>query len=113
MVLGLTATPIAMKHYGFDLSQIAAEIQLYILSRFVTSFCTGKLIDRFGVIKIKLMGLLLMLAYIALAVSDVLCGIFAITLVLMGLDWNFLYTVRTSLLATTYTTGYAGGHYMF
>lgn len=113
MVLGLTATPIAMKHYGFDLSQIAAEIQLYILSRFVTSFCTGKLIDRFGVIKIKLTGLLLMLAYIALAVSDVLCGIFAITLVLMGLDWNFLYAVRTSLLATTYTTGYAGGHYMF
>lgn len=35
MVLGLTATPIAMKHYGFDLSQIAVLIQLHILGRFV------------------------------------------------------------------------------
>ncbi|WP_232810744.1 MFS transporter [Serratia proteamaculans] len=52
MVLGLTATPIAMKHYGFDLPQTAAVIQLHILGRFIPSFFTGKLIDRFGVIKI-------------------------------------------------------------
>lgn len=74
MVLGLTATPIAMKHYCFDLSQIAVVIQLHILGRFVLSFFTGKLIDRFGVIKIKLTGVLLMLAYIALAVSGVTWG---------------------------------------
>ena len=85
MVLGLTATPIAMKHYGFDLSQISVVIQLHILGRFVPSFFTGKLIDRFGVINIKLTGVLLMLAYIALAVSGVTWGIFAIALVLMAL----------------------------
>lgn len=108
MVLGLTATPIAMKHYGFDLSQIAVVIQLHILGRFVPSFFTGKLIDRFGVINIKLTGVLLMLAYIALAVSGVTWGIFAIALVLMGIGWNFLYIGGTSLLATTYTTGERG-----
>ncbi|EPD8213138.1 MFS transporter [Yersinia enterocolitica] len=108
MVLGLTATPIAMKHHGFDLSHIAGVIQLHILGRFVPSFFTGKLIDRFGVIKIKLTGVFLMLAYIALAVSGVTWEIFAIALILMGIGWNFLYIGGTSLLSTTYTTGERG-----
>lgn len=108
MVLGLTATPIAMKHYGFDLSQIATVIQLHILGRFIPSFFTGKLIDRFGVIKIMLAGILLMLAYIALAFSGITWGMFAVALILMGIGWNFLYIGGTSLLATTYFTGEKG-----
>lgn len=104
MVLGLTATPIAMKHYGFDLPQIATVIQLHILGRFVPSFFTGKLIDRFGVINIMLAGILLMLAYLALAFSGVTWGVFTGALILMGIGWNFLYVGGTSLLATTYTT---------
>ncbi|WP_434155403.1 MFS transporter [Pseudomonas sp. JZ134] len=104
MVLGLTATPIAMKHYGFNLPQIAAVIQLHILGRFLPSFFTGKLIDRFGVIKIMLVGILLLLAYIALVVSGVTWGFFAVALILMGIGWNFLYIGGTSLLATTYST---------
>lgn len=108
MVLGLTATPIAMKHYGFDLPQIATVIQLHILGRFVPSFFTGKLIDRFGVINIMLAGILLMLAYLALAFSGVTWGMFAVALILMGIGWNFLYVGGTSLLATTYTTGEKG-----
>ncbi|WHU82157.1 MFS transporter (plasmid) [Pantoea agglomerans pv. betae] len=108
MVLGLTATPIAMKHYGFDLAQIATVIQLHILGRFIPSFFTGKLIDRFGVIKIMLAGILLMLAYIALAFSGITWGMFAVALILMGIGWNFLYIGGTSLLATTYSTGEKG-----
>jgi len=104
MVLGLTATPIAMKHYDFDLPQIATVIQLHILGRFVPSFFTGKLIDRFGVINIMLAGILLMLAYLALAFSGVTWGVFTGALILMGIGWNFLYVGGTSLLATTYTT---------
>lgn len=108
MVLGLTATPIAMKLYGFDLPQIATVIQLHILGRFIPSFFTGKLIDRFGVIKIMLAGILLMLAYIALAFSGITWGMFAVSLILMGIGWNFLYIGGTSLLATTYTIGEKG-----
>lgn len=108
MVLGLTAAPIAMKHYGFDLSHIAVVIQLHILGRFVPSFFTGKLIDRFGVVNIMLTGVLLMFAYIALAFSGVTWGVFAGALILMGIGWNFLYIGGTSLLATTYTTGEKG-----
>ncbi|AMX19453.1 Major Facilitator Superfamily protein [Acinetobacter pittii] len=108
MVLGLTATPIAMKHYGFDLSQIAAVIQLHILGRFIPSFFTAKLIDRFGVIKIMLVGILLLIAYIIVVLSGVTWGFFAAALILMGIGWNFLYIGGTSLLATTYSTGEKG-----
>lgn len=107
MVLGLTATPIAMKHYGFDLSQIALVIQLHILGRFVPSF-TGKLIDRFGVINIMLAGIILLVAYIALVFTGVTWGFFAAALILMGIGWNFLYIGGTSLLATTYSAGEKG-----
>lgn len=108
MVLGLTATPIAMKHYDFDLSQIAAVIQLHILGRFIPSFFTAKLIDRFGVIKIMLVGILLLIAYIIVVLSGVTWGFFAAALILMGIGWNFLYIGGTSLLATTYSTGEKG-----
>lgn len=108
MVLGLTATPIAMKHYGFDLSQIALVIQLHILGRFVPSFFTGKLIDRFGVINIMLAGIILLVAYIALVFTGVTWGFFAAALILMGIGWNFLYIGGTSLLATTYSAGEKG-----
>ena len=101
MVLGLTTTPIAMKHYGFELPQIAVVIQLHILGRFVPSFFTGRLIDRFGVTTIMLAGILLLLAYIALVLSGVTWGFFASALILMGIGWNFLYVGGTSLLATT------------
>lgn len=102
MVLGLTATPVAMKHFGFDLSQIAVVIQLHILGRFIPSFFTGKLIDRFGVINIMLAGIVLMLVYIVVACSGVSWGIFTAAMIVMGLGWNFLYIGGTSLLATTY-----------
>lgn len=108
MVLGLTATPIAMKHYGFDLTQIAAVIQLHILGRFVPSFFTGKLIDRFGVIKIMLAGIVLLFAYIALILTGVTWELFAAALILMGIGWNFLYIGGTSLLATTYSASEKG-----
>ncbi|WP_072931145.1 MFS transporter [Nissabacter archeti] len=108
MVLGLTATPIAMKHEGFTLASIAAVVQLHILGRFIPSFFTGKLIDRFGVINLMLAGILLMLAYMGLAFSGATWGRFAVALILMGIGWNFLYIGGTSLLATTYTSAEKG-----
>lgn len=108
MVLAMTATPIAMHHHAFDLSQSAEVIQLHVLGMFLPSFFTGKLIARWGVITIMLLGVLLMLGYIGLACSGVSWGGFAGALILMGTGWNFLYIGGTTLLATTYTTSEKG-----
>lgn len=108
MVLAMTATPIAMHHHAFDLSQSAEVIQLHVLGMFLPSFFTGKLIARWGVITIMLLGVLLMLGYIGLACSGVSWGGFAGALILMGTGWNFLYIGGTTLLATTYTASEKG-----
>ncbi|XZV49940.1 MFS transporter [Acinetobacter baumannii] len=59
MVFAMTATPISMKHYGFSLSESASIIQLHVLGMYLPSFFTGRLVSRFGSIRIMLMGVYL------------------------------------------------------
>lgn len=102
MVLAMTATPLAMKHHDYSLSQSASVIQIHVLGMFLPSFFTGRLIERFGVIRIMLAGVGAMLLYILLALTGTHFSNFAGALFLVGLGWNFLYIGGTSLLATTF-----------
>lgn len=67
MILGMTATPIAMRHSHHELGSITTVIQLHVLGMFLPSFFTGHLIARFGVLKIMFAGL-----YYLPAISDLL-----------------------------------------
>ena len=103
MILGMTATPIAMHHSHHELSAITTVIQLHVLGMFLPSFITGNLIARFGTLKIMLMGVMLFLCYIAMALSGFHFFSFATSLILLGVGWNFLFIGSTSLLTGTYT----------
>ncbi|RGD93531.1 MFS transporter [Acinetobacter sp. SWAC57] len=103
MILGMTATPIAMRHSHHELSAITTVIQLHVLGMFLPSFITGNLIARFGTLKIMLMGVILFLCYIAMALSGFHFFSFATSLILLGIGWNFLFIGSTSLLTGTYT----------
>lgn len=103
MILGMTATPIAMRHSHHELSAITTVIQLHVLGMFLPSFITGNLIARFGTLKIMLMGVMLFLCYIAIALSGFHFFSFATSLILLGVGWNFLFIGSTSLLTGTYT----------
>ena len=103
MILGMTATPIAMRHSHHELSAITTVIQLHVLGMFLPSFITGNLIARFGTLKIMLMGVMLFLCYIAMALSGFHFFSFATSLILLGIGWNFLFIGSTSLLTGTYT----------
>lgn len=103
MILGMTATPIAMRHSHHELGSITTVIQLHVLGMFLPSFFTGNLIARFGVLKIMFAGLLLFACYIGFALSGIQFASFAISLVLLGVGWNFLFISSTSLLTGTYT----------
>ncbi|HFE8667366.1 TPA: MFS transporter [Acinetobacter baumannii] len=91
MILGMTATPIAMRHSHHELGM------------FLPSFFTGHLIARFGVLKIMFAGLLLFTCYIGFALSGIQFASFAISLILLGVGWNFLFIGNTSLLTGTYS----------
>ncbi|TDI18827.1 MFS transporter, partial [Acinetobacter baumannii] len=103
MILGMTATPIAMRHSHHELGSITTVIQLHVLGMFLPSFFTGNLIARFGVLKIMFAGLLLFACYIGFALSGIQFTSFAISLILLGVGWNFLFIGSTSLLTGTYS----------
>lgn len=103
MILGMTATPIAMRHSHHELGAITTVIQLHVLGMFLPSFFTGNLIARFGVLKIMFAGVVLFACYIAFALSGLQFHSFAISLILLGVGWNFLFIGSTSLLTGTYT----------
>jgi len=102
MILGMTATPIAMKHSHHELGSISTVIQLHVLGMFLPSFFTGSLIARFGVLKIMFIGILLFASYIVFALTGSVFSSYAISLTLLGVGWNFIFIGSTSLLTATY-----------
>lgn len=103
MILGMTATPIAMQHSHHELGAITTVIQLHVLGMFLPSFFTGNLIARFGSYKVMFTGVLFFACYIAIAISGLHLSSFIVSLILLGIGWNFLFIGSTALLTQTYT----------
>ena len=69
---------------------------------FAPSFFTGMLIRRFRVLPVMFVGALLNFAAIGVALSGIGVEQFWLSLVLLGVGWNFLYIGGTTLLTGTY-----------
>ncbi|MCZ8272685.1 MAG: MFS transporter [Microcystis sp. LE19-4.1E] len=108
MILAMTATPLAMKHYHHALDDAATVIQLHVLGMFLPSFFTGSLIARFGVLQVMLAGVLLLSTHVLTTLTGYGFSNFATALVFLGVGWNFLYVGGTALLTTTYTPAERG-----
>lgn len=103
MLLVMTATPIYMhKMMHFDLSQTVFVIQSHIVAMFLPSLITGVLIQRLGVHKILVAGLLLFCVTVFFALNPNGMWTYWIGLVALGLGWNFLYISSTVLLPLSY-----------
>jgi MFS family permease len=99
----MTATPLAMHFCGYELgSGIGFVIQWHVLGMFVPSFFTGHLIRRFGEMRILSCGIACYVLCIGIGLSGVAIPQFWLTLVLLGLGWNFLYVGATTLLTRCY-----------
>lgn len=102
MILGMTATPIAMQHSQHNLTSITTVIQMHVLGMFLPSFFTGSLIARFGTLKIMVLGFITLLIYIAFSISGTNVLTFMLSLILLGIGWNFVFVSATVLLTGTY-----------
>ena len=102
MNLMMTSTPIAMGACGHPFGDAAFVISSHVIAMFAPSFVTGALIKRFGVLPIMFVGALLNGGAIATAVSGISVAHFWLSLVLLGVGWNFLYVGATTLLTETY-----------
>lgn len=103
MAFIMTATPVHMHVFGHhSLADTKVVIQSHIIAMFLPSFFSGWLIGKIGELKLILVGIMMF-------VLCILIGFFAsgywhfwVTLVLLGIAWNFLFTSGTSLLPKAY-----------
>lgn len=102
MNLLMTATPLAMHQRHIDFADTALVIQWHIVGMFAPSFFTGKLIHRFGVLKIMFIGAIFLVCCATIATLGQLYSHFFVGLILLGLGWNFLYIGATTLLTEVY-----------
>ena len=102
MNLLMTATPIAMNFCGYPFGASATVIEWHVVGMFAPGFVTGSVIARFGVVRIVGVGLALMGTAVAVALNGTSVPHFAVSMALVGVGWNFMYTGGTTLLTESY-----------
>ena len=99
----MTATPLQMHTMsGFSMQNTTLVIQSHIIAMYVPSLFTGILIERLGLMRIMLAGLVSLAACVGLAIVSVELLQYWGALVLLGIGWNFLFVGGTVLLARSY-----------
>jgi MFS family permease len=98
----MTAAPLAMIGCGFSQTQSTLGIQWHVLAMFGPSFFTGHLIQRFGKERIVATGLVILLGCALVALAGIGLANFWISLVLLGIGWNFAFIGATSMVTDTY-----------
>jgi MFS family permease len=99
----MTATPINMhiiEHYSLDKTGIV--IQLHIVSMFLPSLITGYLLRKFGHSKIIYAGVIFFILAILLSLLQSSFLNYLLSLIFLGIGWNFLYLSGTGLLVLSY-----------
>ncbi|WP_173933089.1 MFS transporter [Chelativorans sp. Marseille-P2723] len=104
----MTAAPIAMVGCGFTVGEAALGIQWHVLAMFAPSFITGHLIGRFGKEKVTAAGLLLIAGSGAVALSGLNLSDFYISLILLGVGWNFGFIGATAMVTDCHTSDERG-----
>jgi len=103
MSLLMAASPLAMQVCGYPFSDAALVLEWHVIGMFAPGFFTGRLIKKFGALRVMGVGVLFNLACIAVALAGVALGHFVIALFLLGVGWNFLFTGSTTLALRAWT----------
>lgn len=99
----MTAAPMAMVECGFTVGEAAFGIQWHVIAMFAPSFFTGNLISRHGNAKITTLGLMLLAASGVVALAGLDMHNFMISLILLGVGWNFGFIGATSMITDCHT----------
>jgi MFS family permease len=102
MSLVMTGAPLAMVGCGFTANEAALGIQWHVIAMFGPSFFTGKLIARFGKEVIVAAGLVILIGCAFVALQGIQLWNFWLSLVLLGLGWNFGFIGATAMVTDCY-----------
>lgn len=85
----MTAAPLAMQMCGLSQESANLGLQWHVIAMYAPSFFTGRLIIRFGATSVVVAGLALTGLSAAVGLLGVDVAHFWLTLILLGLGWNF------------------------
>jgi MFS family permease len=98
MNLMMTSAPLAMVMCNHSVGDAALGIQWHVIGMYAPSFFTGALIARFGLRTIMATGLALIVAAATVGFLGIALWNFWVSLVLLGIGWNFGFISATTLL---------------
>ncbi len=103
MNLVMTSSPLAVVGCGFETADAANVVSAHVLAMYAPSFFTGHLIARFGATRIVGLGLAILAASGAVAMTGVELEHFFVAMILLGIGWNFGFIGATTMLAAHHT----------
>ncbi len=98
----MTAAPLAMVGCGHTQVDSTLGIQWHVMAMFGPSFFTGHLIARFGKERIVAAGLAILVACAIIAMLGIALWHFWLSLILLGVGWNFGFIGATAMVTDTY-----------
>lgn len=94
----MTAAPLAMRLCGLSQEASNLGLQWHVIAMYAPSFFTGRLITRFGAPRVVTAGLAFTAASAAVGLMGVDVAHFWLTLVLLGIGWNFGFVGASALV---------------
>jgi len=94
----MTATPLAVEICGYNSFTGAQIIQGHVIAMFLPSLFTGYLISRFGVLPVLMAGHGFFAVAFIVALSGIAVWQFSVSLIALGIGWNFCFVGGSSLL---------------
>lgn len=99
----MTATPVHMHVMeGHSLEHTKWVIQSHIVAMFLPSLVTAWIIKKIGITRMMLMGLIAYLVCVVIAFAGHQLVNYWVSLILLGVGWNFLFIGGTTLLPQAY-----------
>lgn len=108
MVFVMTAAPMAMVGHGHSVDHAALGIQWHVLAMFAPSFVTGSLMARFGKERVTAAGLVLIAVSAVVALAGLGVWNFWVSLVLLGIGWNFGFIGATAMVTDCHSEAERG-----
>ncbi|HCT5785812.1 TPA: MFS transporter, partial [Klebsiella variicola] len=101
MLFLMTAAPLSVTHHH-SMNDGVLVIQLHLLGMYVPSLFTGLLIRKVGLTVLLFAGIALNLAAIAVNLTGETMLAYSLSLLLVGVGWNFMFVGGSTLLSLSY-----------
>lgn len=85
----MTAAPLSMHMHGISQEASNLGIQWHVIAMYGPGFFTGKLINRFGAMRIAALGLLITAGSVVAGLCGTEIHHYWVSLILLGVGWNF------------------------